>query len=71
MADLNPKWIIGKRVVRVDLNAFKDGRGQTCHKPRIWFEDGSHIHFTTEEVEGGGDYGTAISYWKPPKKART
>jgi hypothetical protein len=70
MADLNPKWIIGKRVARVDLNQFKDERGQLCHKPRIWFEDGSHIAFTTEEVEGGADYGTHISYWKPAKKER-
>lgn len=64
MADLNPKWIIGKRVARVDLGVFKDAHGKICHKPSIWFEDGSHLTFTTEEVEGGSDYGTHISYWK-------
>lgn len=64
MADLNPKWIVGKRVAKVDLGVFEDARGQICHSPSIWFEDGSHITFATEEVEGGGSYGTHISYWK-------
>lgn len=64
MAALNPRYIIGKRVAKVEMNAFRDARGQVCHQPAIWFDDGSHVTFTTEEVEGGSDYGTSINYWK-------
>jgi hypothetical protein len=45
MAHLNPRWIVGKTVARVDLGCFPDGRGDTAHNPGIWFTDGSSIGF--------------------------
>jgi hypothetical protein len=68
MANLNPRYIIGKTVSRVDLNPFYDDQHIVCHSPVIHFEDGSRITFTTEET-GGSDYGTHISYWKPKRTA--
>jgi hypothetical protein len=45
---LNPRWIVGKTVARVDLNSFDDGRAGTAHGPVIHFTDGSSISFSTE-----------------------
>jgi hypothetical protein len=53
---LNPRWIVGKTVARVDLNSFDSGRAATAHGPVIHFTDGSSISFSTE--------GTSIKYEK-------
>jgi hypothetical protein len=58
---LNPRWIVGKTVARVDLNPFDDGKGATAHAPVIYFTDGSSISFSTEETDMEG-YGISINY---------
>jgi hypothetical protein len=66
----NPKWILGKKVVMVEMNLFDAGtarHNRAAHNPRIYFEDGSSIAFTTEETEGS-EYGTGIVYSKPKGK---
>lgn len=58
---MNPRWLVGKVIAKVEMNPFDDGRGLIAHNPVITFTDGSAIAFTTEETEIG-EYGTAISY---------
>jgi hypothetical protein len=53
---LNPRWVVGKTVARVDPNSFDDGRARTAHGPVIHFTDGSSISFSTE--------GTSIKHEK-------
>lgn len=63
----NPRSIIGKRVVRVEMNAYRAGSGfgaRVMHQPEIYFEDGSSIAFNTEEHPEGAEYGTDIIYRK-------
>lgn len=62
---MNPHWILGKRVDKVWLRPFKDGKGGTAHDPIIEFGDGSRISFTVEETEVG-EYGVRINYQPPP-----
>lgn len=67
---LNPKWLIGKTIASVEMNAEparERARSPLMHKPVITFTDGSKITFTAEESDFGG-YGVAINYWKEPKK---
>lgn len=63
---LNPKWIVGRTIVRVDLNAARvpDGAKGTrmLHNPVIHLDNGASIVFMTEEDPEGGDYGVAIIY---------
>lgn len=72
MARFNPKWIIGRTIVGVDMRRFSTGRtsyGTVAHDPVITFDNGAVIYFTTEETEIG-EYGTAITYVPPPPKKR-
>jgi hypothetical protein len=60
---LNPKHLVGKRIVRVDMRPFKTGdRGaeRTCHDPLIELDDGSVLRFWVEETESGDTYGIGI-----------
>lgn len=62
----NPKWIVGKRVARVDMGTERfraAGQVVTMHNPYIHFDDGSCIRFFTEENPDGGEYGTGIAYY--------
>jgi hypothetical protein len=43
MASLNPKWIIGRKIVAVDMNPFKGENGITAHAPVITFDNGARI----------------------------
>lgn len=65
MSGFNPKWIIGRKVVRVEMNAFDNAPYGQAHNPRIYFDNGASIAFVTEELESGSDYGTAIVYSPP------
>jgi hypothetical protein len=63
---MNPQWLIGKTIARVDMRPFdaSDGKSRkkrTAHNPVITFTDGSAIEFSTEETETG-EYGTSINY---------
>ena len=66
---LNPKWVVGKRIVAVETNPFDDGRGGIAHDPVIKLEGGACLSFVTVETEVG-EYGTDIIYTKPPKDNR-
>ncbi len=59
---LQPRWLVGKTIARVEMNATPNGRGGTCHAPRITFTDGSAITFNPEPVENS-EGGVGISYW--------
>jgi len=67
MSGFNPKWIIGKTVVSVDMRPFDKGDEfpdhQKAYDPLIYFSDGSYITFTTDET-GTGEYGLHINYHK-------
>jgi hypothetical protein len=68
MADLKPYWIIGRRIIAVELNSFParpdDKNSPLAHQPVIHLDNGARLDFTTEETECGV-YGTAINYRKP------
>jgi hypothetical protein len=65
--NFNPKWIIGKTVARVEMNAEPAREASAdktlMHSPCITFTDGSRITFTAEESDFGR-YGVDIDYWK-------
>ena len=68
MANLNPRWLIGRKIVKVEMQPFQarpnEGRlSPVAHDPVIWLDNGAHLTFTTEETECGV-YGTSISYHK-------
>lgn len=54
-----PRHVEGKRIVRLELHPFSDGRGKTAYAPVITLEDGSRLHFHVQETEGGA-YGVRI-----------
>jgi hypothetical protein len=62
----NPRWLIGRKIVRVDMNRFDTGRKDRTGKkiiatdPVIHFDNGAYIDFSVQETEG--DYGIAISF---------
>lgn len=46
----------GRRIVKVEMNAFRDGRrgrNSYAHDPIIYLDDGTQIGFVTEETEVG------------------
>lgn len=60
---INPKHLIGRRIVAVDMRPFKTGpRGheRTCHDPCVTLDDGSVLTFAVEETEEGASYGVDI-----------
>lgn len=56
MATLQPRWVVGKRVVAVDMRPFGDGKGGTTYDPVLRFEGGSSLAFVVAETEGS-EYG--------------
>ena len=66
MSHFHPKWVVGRRITQVDMNAFDDGRGGTAHAPVVYLDNGARMTFVTEETETG-EYGTDILYYPPPK----
>jgi hypothetical protein len=62
----NPKWIIGRTIVAVDMKPFSDGRGGTVHDPAFTLDNGAKVSFITEETYDR-DYGVNILYLPPPK----
>lgn len=51
----------GRRIVKVKVNRFDDGRrmGTWAHDPSIYLDDGSVIRFSVEETETG-EYGVSL-----------
>jgi hypothetical protein len=64
---MNLRWILGKRIVEVNMNPFPDGMGGTTHNPVFTLEDGSQVRFAVQETEVG-EYGIELVYRKKPRK---
>jgi len=61
------RWLAGRRIVRVEMHPFPDGRGRDSPLPRgqatapcFFLDDGQVVTFYTQETEVG-EYGTGIS----------
>lgn len=60
---LNPRHLIGRKIVRIDMNAHVEGDGsdaRTMHAPVIHLDDGSSLAFYAEEHPHSADYGVNI-----------
>jgi hypothetical protein len=66
MAGFNPKWIIGRKIIAVEMHPFEGENHLTAHAPVITLDNGARIFFVTEET-GLSEYGTAICYRPAPK----
>lgn len=65
MRGFNPNWIVGRRIVHVDMGACKVPYGPstlTMHDPTITLDNGVRLRFLTEENPHGGEYGVNIIY---------
>lgn len=69
MTHFNPKWIMGKTVVSVDMRKARadSARKTQTTDPVIFFHDGSSIVFLAQEAEDY--YGIEIIY-RPRKRAK-
>lgn len=66
MRAFNPNWIIGRRIVGVEMNPFpaRDLNNTMAHDPVITLDNGAKLRFMTEETQTD-DYGVRILYVKP------
>lgn len=60
--------LLGRRIVRVGLRSFSDGRGSLAHNPVLYLDNGSCVTFSVEETEHGY-YGVQIDV-SPPRKRK-
>lgn len=67
MRSFNPRWVVGRRITAVRLNATRASNGSTMHEPEIELDNGALLRFLTEEDPDGAEYGVAIIYLKPRK----
>lgn len=71
---INPKALIGRSIVAVDMQASVQGESRhdrrTMHKPLITLDDGSVLYFVVEEHPEGAEYGVDIGRTKPKKSRR-
>jgi hypothetical protein len=58
------KRLRGRRIVDIDVEAFRDGKGGWAWDPTIHLDDGARVYFTTQETEVGR-YGVAVSVLEP------
>jgi hypothetical protein len=54
------KRLIGRRIVRVKLNSFRDGRSGWVADPTLFLDDGTALRFIVKETELGADYGIEL-----------
>lgn len=70
----NPKWIIGRTIVAVEMNPFRASDDPSVHRvlysPIFTLDNGAELRFVTEESDDVAEYGTAIVYLKPERKRR-
>lgn len=52
-------YLIGKRIVAVDLRSFSDGRGGVTYDPHLTLDDGSEVHAVVDETDVG-EYGLTL-----------
>lgn len=67
----NPKWIIGRKIVAVDMNPFEaapetPSANRTVFDPVFTLDNGARVKFLTTETEVG-EYGIDVIYMKPLK----
>ena len=71
---INPKALIGRSIVAVDMQASVQGESRhdrrTMHKPLITLDDGSVLYFVVEEHPEGAEYGVDIGRTKPKNSRR-
>jgi hypothetical protein len=73
MSVFNPNWIKGKKVDRIEMNAFwalfgvPNDRNYKVYSPTIYFTDGSHLSFIGAETETC-ETGVDVVYQKAQKK---
>ena len=63
MSRLNPKLLVGRKIVRVEMHPHVEGNGtdaRTMHDPIIYLDDGSSLAFLAEEHPEGAEYGVHI-----------
>jgi hypothetical protein len=61
MPTARPAWLHGKRIAKVEMRAFDNGRGQLTYDPVLHFNDGSMLYFIVEETESQ-NYGIRPMY---------
>lgn len=62
----NPRWIIGRKIVEVDMHPFATGLHQpmgTTYAPVFTLDNGARIKFSVDETEVG-EYGVRPVYCK-------
>jgi hypothetical protein len=62
MSGFNRKWVIGKTIAAVEMNAFDDGKRGKAFDPLFIFTDGSSMRVVTQETETG-EYGVEPVYY--------
>lgn len=62
MRSPNKRELVGRTIVDFDLRPWSDKAGRYTD-PLITLDDGSRLHFTTQETESG-EYGVAIRRFK-------
>lgn len=66
MARFSRRWVIGRRIVDVQMRPFNDGKGGVAHDPVFVLDNGARVRFLTQETEVG-EYGVEPLYDKPHK----
>jgi hypothetical protein len=61
-----PRWVEGRRIVKVELRSQKDENG-THHDPVFILDNGARVTFLVTESNTGGFYGVQPIYAKPEK----
>ena len=65
------RLLLGKRITKVVLNAFRSRSSgdEMAHRPVLTLEDGTTVRFSTQETDVG-EYGTALVITPPPEAPR-
>lgn len=68
----NPKWLIGRTVVSVEMNPYRARDApqdrSIAYNPVITLDNGAQIRFVAQETDGS-EYGVAIVYNAVARKA--
>lgn len=68
MSGFNPRWIIGRTIVGVELHTFngREAGYEAAHRPEITLDNGAKLFFLGEETDYG-EYGVTLIYRKPER----
>lgn len=59
MTNREARKLNGRKIVRIEMRSFRDGRGGWATNPVIYLDDGSNLSFRVQEVEEDG-YGIIL-----------